>query len=133
MLSHFSHVQLFVSLWTVACQAFLSIGFSRQEYSSSLPCPLPGDLSDPGIKPTSLTPTLAGGLFTISTTWEAHSTVVHIYYLFNPCINGPMQFKLMLFKGQLYKQLNCNLTTSVKSQPLFFPNSFMPVLSPSRN
>ena len=42
MLSHFSHVQLFVTLWTVASQAPLSMGFSRQEYWSGLPCPRPG-------------------------------------------------------------------------------------------
>ena len=40
--------------WTIACQAPLSMGFSRQEYWSGLPRPSPGDLSDPGIKPTSL-------------------------------------------------------------------------------
>ena len=39
MLSHFSHVQLFATLWTVACQASLSMGFSRQEYWSGLSCP----------------------------------------------------------------------------------------------
>ena len=39
--------------WTVACQAPLSMGFSRQEYWSGLPCPSPGDLPDPGIKPAS--------------------------------------------------------------------------------
>ena len=38
---------------TVACQAPLSIGFSRQEYGSGLPFPSPGDLPDPGIKPGS--------------------------------------------------------------------------------
>ena len=42
MLSHFSHVWLFVILWTVASQAPLFTGFSRQEYWSGLPCPLPG-------------------------------------------------------------------------------------------
>ena len=52
MLSHFSHVQLFVTLWTIALQAPLSMGFSRQEYWSGLPCPLPRDLPDPGIEPT---------------------------------------------------------------------------------
>ena len=52
MLSHFSHVQLFMTLWTIARQAPLSMGFSRQEYWSGLPCPPPGDL-DPGIKPMS--------------------------------------------------------------------------------
>ena len=57
--SCFSHVQLFATLWTVACQAALSMGFSRQGYSSGLPCPLPGDLSNPGFEPTSLeTPVL---------------------------------------------------------------------------
>ena len=49
----FSHVLLFVILWTVAHQAPLSIGFSRQEYWSGLPCPPPGDLPNLGIKPKS--------------------------------------------------------------------------------
>ena len=53
VLSCFSRVQLFATPWTVACQAPLFDGISRQEYWSGLPCPLPGDLSDPGIKPTS--------------------------------------------------------------------------------
>ena len=42
--------------WTVVCQAPLSLGFSRQEYWSELPCLSPGDLPDPGIKPVSLVP-----------------------------------------------------------------------------
>ena len=42
-----------VTLWTVACQALLSMGLSRQEYWSGLPFPPPGDLPDPGIKPRS--------------------------------------------------------------------------------
>ena len=58
MLRHFSRVQLFVTPWTVACQASLSVGFSRQEYWSGLPIPSPGDLSDPGIETAS--PALAG-------------------------------------------------------------------------
>ena len=45
-----SHVQLFVTPWTVAHQASLSMGFSRQEDWSGLPCPPPGDLPNPGIK-----------------------------------------------------------------------------------
>ena len=53
MLSRFSCVQLFVTLWTVALQAPLSMGFSRQEYWSRLPSLSPGDLPDPGIKPES--------------------------------------------------------------------------------
>ena len=46
-----SRVCLFATPWTVACQAPLSMGFSRQGYWSGLPCPSPGDLPDPGIKP----------------------------------------------------------------------------------
>ena len=46
-----SHVWLAVILWTVACKASPSVGFSRQEYWSGLPFPSPGDLPDPGIEP----------------------------------------------------------------------------------
>ena len=55
VLSCFSCVQFFVTLWTVALQARLSMEFSRQEYWAGLPCPLSGDLPDPGIKPASPT------------------------------------------------------------------------------
>ena len=56
----------------IACQAPLSMGFSRQEYWNGLPFPPPGDLNDTGIKPASfMPPVLAGRLFTTSTTWEA--------------------------------------------------------------
>ena len=67
VLSHFSCVQLFVTLWTVAHQATLSMGFSRQEYWSGLPCPSPGDLPNSGIEPASLRSlALAGRFFTTS-------------------------------------------------------------------
>ena len=69
-LSHFSHVWLFVTLWTVAHQVPLSMEFSRQEYWSGLPCPPPRDVPNPGIQPMSLM-LLAGGFFTNSATWEA--------------------------------------------------------------
>ena len=72
MLIHFSPVLLFVTLWPVAHQAPLSLGFSWQEYLRELPFPSSGNLPDSGVKPMSLmTPALAGGLFTISATWEA--------------------------------------------------------------
>ena len=51
VLSHFSCVWLFATLWTIACQAPLSMGLSRKECWSGSPCPPPGNLSDPGIKP----------------------------------------------------------------------------------
>ena len=74
MLSRFSRVQLFATLWTVARQAPLSMGFSRQEYWSGLPCPPPGDLPDLGTECKSLiSPALTGSFFTTSTTWEAPS------------------------------------------------------------
>ena len=72
MLSHFSHVQLFATQWTVGRQAPLSMGFSRQEYWSGLPFPAPEDLPNQGIKPLSLMSpwlALAGRFFTTSATW----------------------------------------------------------------
>ena len=69
--SHFSHVQLFATPWTVTRQA-LSVGFSRQEYWSGLPYPPPGDLPDRGLNLFLLSlPALAGGFFTTSAIWEA--------------------------------------------------------------
>ena len=94
VLSGFSHVRLFSTLWTIARQAPLSMGFSRQEYWSGLPFPSPGDLPDPGIEHMSLTfPALTGSFFTTSATWEAlsfcyllpkaqkqvHHSVVHFF------------------------------------------------------
>ena len=68
VLHRFSHVRL----WAVACQAPWSMGFSRQEYWSGLPCPPSGDLPNSGIKPASVTsPALACGFFITSSTWEA--------------------------------------------------------------
>ena len=79
----FSRVQLFGTLGfladqnlqvpgrPVACQALLSLGFSRQEHWNGLPCLPPGDLPAPGIEPMSLTsPAMAGGFLTTSATWE---------------------------------------------------------------
>ena len=72
VLSHFSCVRLFVTLWSIDSQAPLSMGFSRHEYWSGLSCPPPGDLPIPGIEPASLiSPALAGGFFTTSATREA--------------------------------------------------------------
>ena len=68
----FSCVWFFATLCTVSCQAPLLWGFSRQKYWSGLPCPPPGNLSNLGIKPGSLTSfALAGMFFTTSTTWES--------------------------------------------------------------
>ena len=67
VLSCFSHVQLFETPWTVAHQAPLSMGFSKQEYWSGLPFHTPGYLTKPGVELTSLvSPALADGFFTTS-------------------------------------------------------------------
>ena len=74
VLSCFSHVWLYATLWIVACQAPLSMGFSRQQYCSRLPFPSPGDLLNPWSKLASLiSPALASGFFTTSATWEVLS------------------------------------------------------------
>ena len=72
LLSCFSCVWLFVTLWTIAHHSPLSLKLSRQEYWSGLLSPPPGDLPYPGIEPASLmSPALAGGFFTAIATWEA--------------------------------------------------------------
>ena len=69
MLSSISHVRL--CDMTVAYQALLSMGFSRQEFWSGFLCPPPGDVPDPGIELTSLmSPELAGRFLTTSATWK---------------------------------------------------------------
>ena len=66
MLNYFNLIQLFVTLWTVACQTPLFMGFSSQEYWSGLPCPFPGESSGPRDQThISMSPALA------RVTWEA--------------------------------------------------------------
>ena len=85
VLSHVSRLWFFVTPWTIARQTPLSMGFTRQEYWSGLPFRSPGDLPNPGIKPTSLaSPALAGELFITSTTWEA------LKRLLNRIITSPL-------------------------------------------
>ena len=72
VLSHFSWVWLFATPWTVVHQVLLSMGFSRQENWSGLPVPFSRELPHGGSNPVTLmSPELAVGFFTISTTWEA--------------------------------------------------------------
>ena len=78
VLSHFSHVQLFTTLWTVAYQTSLSMGFSRQEYWSGLPCPPPGDLHDARIELVPLMfPGLTGMFFTTRAYLKKNKTKNH--------------------------------------------------------
>ena len=70
----------FATLWTAAHQASLSVGFSRQEYWSGLPCSSPGDLPNRGIKPASpVSLALAGRYFTTSATWEAPLNTLGVF------------------------------------------------------
>ena len=82
---HFSRVQVLVTPRAVACQAPLSMGFSRQEHWRGLPFPTPGNLLDPEIKHLLLSPALVGGFFTTRIPWEALSPSIvrtHVSILF---------------------------------------------------
>ena len=71
VMSLLSHVLFFATLWAVALQASLSVGFSRLEYWSGLSCTTPGDISNPGIETCiSCVSCIAGRFFTSSVTWE---------------------------------------------------------------
>ena len=96
----------FSTLWTEACQALLLKGFSRQEYWSGLPCPLPGDLPDPGVETMSLTYTCIHRqvFFTTSANWEARGMM---YILQNEVTKV------------LTHEVNCR--AMIYSQPGLFP------------
>ena len=67
-----SRTWLFVAPWTIAPQAPLPMGSSRQEFGSGVPFPTPGDFPNPGMEPKSfVSPALTGRFFTTSATWEA--------------------------------------------------------------
>ena len=73
-----SHIQLFVTPWSVACKALLSMKFSRQEHWSGLPFPPPEDVPHPRIEPKSPAPlALAGRFPAINATWEALMRLVY--------------------------------------------------------
>ena len=103
-----SHSTVFhsVTSWTVAYQALLSMEFSRQEDCNGLPFPTPGDLPNLGIKPMS--PALAGGFFTTSSTWENISSV---------------QFRLSVVSGSLrpHRLQYIRLQSSSDSQSCLAP------------
>ena len=76
-----SRVQLSVTPWTAACQAPLSLGFSRQGYCSGLPCPPPGHLPNQGLNPALMSPALASRFFITSTAGEALPLNFTLYYM----------------------------------------------------
>ena len=97
VLSCFGHVQLFAIPWTVARQAPLSVGFSRQEQWSGLSFPILGYLPDPGIETASLTsPALADGFFTAKATGETYKAIL---FLASHLPTSPLQTALTGFGG----------------------------------
>ena len=94
VLSRFSRVRLFVTLWTVACQAPLSMGFSRQEYWSGLPRPPPGDLPDPGLEPGS--PALRADSLPLShgKANKSHTSMNYIHHAHCCIITEPAHFRV---------------------------------------
>ena len=66
----------FTTLWAVACQALLSMGFYKQEYWSGLPFPSPRDLPDPGLEPGS--PALQAGIELGSPAFQADSLLTEL-------------------------------------------------------
>ena len=111
----FSQVWLCAVLWTAAGQAPLSMGFSREEFWSGVPCPPPRDLSNPGIEPTFLkSPTLAGGFFTtkapgkptilqyplLNMNFYDKIKCIHLCHL-KPLVTYPLQFLLLCNSSQM--------------------------------
>ena len=121
MLSEFSHVRPFVIPWTVAPQIPLFMGFSRQEYWSRFPCPSPGGLPDPGIKPMSLlSPTMGGQFFTTSATWKApqrHTSqqILISYPMIRQQVN---QLSKTRHHGDFWVQANSILWITIATQGL---------------
>ena len=112
--SHFSHIQLFSTVGTVAHEAPLCMGFSRQEYWSGLLYSPPGDLHDPVIKSVSLTSSaLAGRFFTTRTTWEALTWGIHV--------NKSLCDFLLLIFILLWRMRGAGLTQEPRRRENFFP------------
>ena len=96
-------VQLFVTSWTVAHQAPLSMGFSRWEYWNGLPFPTAGDIFDPGMKPMSLaSPALTGWFFTTSATWEAQKCIYVSVCVSCSVITKPLTQNLKIIYNLFY-------------------------------
>ena len=133
VLSHFSHVQLFAVLRTVACQAPLSMGFSGHKYWSGLPCSSLGDLPNPEIELISLvSPALAGGFFTTSTSVEAlnlpHDTAMPLLGIYPeksevaqscPTLCNPMDCSLPRFSVHEIFQANLEMGCHFLLQGIF--------------
>ena len=120
MLSHVSRVWLCDSV-DCSLQAPLSLGLSRQEYWSELPCPSPGGLPNPGIKSMSLSsPALAGRFFTASATWEGPDLQVSPQTLLS-CCGSPSN---MAIRMPEWAQLLVTALIISESESCVFPFCF---------
>ena len=119
MPSRFSHVQLFVTLWTVAHQAPLSRGFPRQEYWSGLLFHSPGDIPNPGME--SVSPALAGEFFTAEPPGKHYKGCLHfrIITTFRPQQQHPdvKQFPPYLLSHFTLLNSSLNASISLKDCP----------------
>ena len=109
---------LFATLWTTALQAPLSMGFSRQEHWSGLPCPPPGNLPDSGIEHGSLmSPAFAGGFFTTRATREApiHGGPNKTSGPLLKCVNSGMQQVYTEKENYILLPLTVKWITSVEA------------------
>ena len=120
MLSCFSRVRLFVTQWTVAHQAPLSMEYSRQEYWSGLPFPSPGDLPNPGIKPVSLA--LAGEFFTAE---PPRKPPFWVYILLNK--GQLMSLKYSCFADIIFIIYQCKSETLTESNFCFGYSPALPL------
>ena len=124
-----NHVRLFVATWTAAHQAPLSMGFSRQEYWSGLPCSPPRDLPDPGIKPESLAScALAGRFFPTRATWGFQYRAKILWHLYHVPVCGfssDPDIKLIYLFGGGGGRLSCVMwvVSSVPISPGFLRQS----------
>ena len=107
-----SHVRLFVTPWTVACQPPLSTEFFRLEYWSGLPFLPSGDLPDPGINPSSpSSPALADGLFTTEPLQKPYFFGFWFCFFFRYTIQLIILFKVLLCFSQIkFPRLRTGLT-----------------------
>ena len=120
LLSHFSHVWLLATLWSVTLQASLSMGFSTQEYWSRLPFSPPGHLPDPGIESTSpLSPALQADSLPVEPFLEIilHFTCIwnFNFKMLSPWENTVLQLWIAI---QIYSFHNCSFLQQLRNSYL---------------
>ena len=131
MLSRFSHVWLFMILWTIACQAPLSEGFSRQECWSGLPCSPLGDLPNPGIESKFLMSSALAGQFVTTGAPCCCSVTQPCPALFNPMDCSTPGFLSITNPWSLLKLRSIKSVMSSNHLIFCHPLLFLPSIFPS--